>query len=166
MGAVTASEMNRYKFRRHDLRRAFRHGRQFLAELSRSQVRARYAFVLRSVITLAALEVHSLGDGPRSRHVGGRSTHVQDNQVCSRSSRRRRDDQGTTRGTRAWTQQHKSFSFSVLQWQRGWGSQPSHVVSNTGLSGFPLPPDPPEPHESLGRRTYCARGAVYSRIWQ
>ena len=39
------------------------------------------------------------------------------------------------------------------------GFAPSHVVANTGLSGFWLPPDPPEPHESLGRRTYCARGA-------
>jgi hypothetical protein len=46
------------------------------------------------------------------------------------------------------------------------GFAPSHVVANTGLSGFPLPPDPLELLKSLGRRTYCARGAVYSRIWQ
>jgi hypothetical protein len=39
------------------------------------------------------------------------------------------------------------------------GFAPSHVVANTGLSGFQLPPDPLEPLESLGRRTYCARGA-------
>ena len=38
------------------------------------------------------------------------------------------------------------------------GFAPSPVVANTGLSRFPLPPDPLEPLESPGGRTYCARG--------
>jgi hypothetical protein len=43
------------------------------------------------------------------------------------------------------------------------GFAPSHVIENTGLSGFRLPPDPLEPHKSPGRRTYCARGTMPSK---
>ena len=35
------------------------------------------------------------------------------------------------------------------------------VIENKGLTGFSLPPDPPEPLESRDGRTYCARGAIY-----
>jgi antitoxin VapB len=41
----------------------------------------------------------------------------------------------------------------------GFGLRP--VVENKELTGFPLPPDPPEPLESRDGRTYCARGAIY-----
>ena len=41
----------------------------------------------------------------------------------------------------------------------GFGLRPH--VENKGLTGFPLPPDPPEPLESRDGRTYCARGAIY-----
>ena len=41
----------------------------------------------------------------------------------------------------------------------GFGLRPP--VENKELSGIPLPPDPPEPLKGPGRRTYCARGAIY-----
>ena len=41
----------------------------------------------------------------------------------------------------------------------GFGLRPP--VENKRLTGFPLPPDPPEPLESRDGRTYCARGAIY-----
>lgn len=34
-------------------------------------------------------------------------------------------------------------------------------AENKELTGFPLPPDPLEPLKGPGRRTYCARGAIY-----
>ncbi len=37
------------------------------------------------------------------------------------------------------------------------------VVENTELAGIRLPHDPLEPLKTLGRRTYCARVAIY--IW-
>jgi len=37
------------------------------------------------------------------------------------------------------------------------------VVENKELTGIHLPHDPLEPLKTLGRRTYCARGAIY--IW-
>ena len=41
------------------------------------------------------------------------------------------------------------------------GFAPSHVIGNTDSAASCLPPNPLEPHESLGRRTYSARGSVY-----
>jgi len=35
------------------------------------------------------------------------------------------------------------------------------VVENKELTGFRLPPDPLETPKGQGRRTYCARGAIY-----
>ena len=43
------------------------------------------------------------------------------------------------------------------------GFAPSHLVDNKGLGRIQLPPDPLEPHESRGRRTYCARGTLSLR---
>ena len=54
----------------------------------------------------------------------------------------------------------KLLKIDKLDWRRG-SNRPSTLLKKTGLSGFPLPQDPLEPLESLGRRTYCARGAIY-----
>jgi len=41
------------------------------------------------------------------------------------------------------------------------GFAPSHVVENKELTGIDLPYDPLKTLKDPGRRTYCARGAIY-----